>query len=71
VELAETDELYENPLHPYTKVLLSAVPIPDPEVEKERKRMIMEEDFNYSESDSSMVEVSPGHFLAKSRADLL
>lgn len=71
VELAETDELYENPLHPYTKVLLSAVPIPDPEVEKQRKRMIMEEDFNYSETDSTMVEVSPGHFLAKSRADLL
>jgi len=68
VELAETDELYENPLHPYTKVLLSAVPIPDPEVEKQRKRLIMEEGMNYSEQDSEMVEVSPGHFLAKSRA---
>jgi len=34
VEMAETNELYSNPLHPYTKVLLSAVPIPDPDVEQ-------------------------------------
>ena len=36
VELAETDELFEAPLHPYTKALLSAIPIPDPETERER-----------------------------------
>ncbi|MEM9200067.1 MAG: ATP-binding cassette domain-containing protein [Actinomycetota bacterium] len=67
VELAETEELYENPVHPYTKVLLSAVPIPDPDVEKTRTREIMEEDFDYSESDSALTEVSPGHFVASSR----
>lgn len=64
VELAPTDELYDHPLHPYTKVLLSAVPIPDPDVEKARKRQIMDPEFDYSEPTSELVEVSPGHFLA-------
>jgi oligopeptide transport system ATP-binding protein len=41
VELADTDELYENPLHPYTQSLLSAVPVPDPEVEAKRQRIII------------------------------
>lgn len=41
VELATRDELYENPLHPYTKALLSAVPIPDPVIEKKRERIIL------------------------------
>lgn len=67
VEYAETEELYENPVHPYTKVLLSAVPIPDPDVEANRVREIMEEDFDYTEADSSMTEISPGHFVATSR----
>jgi oligopeptide transport system ATP-binding protein len=41
VELAEKDELYENPLHPYTKALLSAVPVPDPKKGRARKRLIL------------------------------
>jgi len=41
VELAERDELYENPLHPYTQSLLSAVPIPDPKQERARQRVIL------------------------------
>ncbi|MFP3895384.1 MAG: ABC transporter ATP-binding protein [Anaerolineales bacterium] len=44
VELTTRDELYENPLHPYTQALLSAVPIPDPEVEDERERIILQGD---------------------------
>jgi oligopeptide transport system ATP-binding protein len=44
MEMTTRDELYFNPLHPYTKALLSAVPIPDPIVEEKRKRMILEGD---------------------------
>lgn len=44
VELAESHELNKNPLHPYTKTLLSAVPVPDPEKSRARKRIILEGD---------------------------
>ena len=44
VELADRDELYASPKHPYTKALLSAVPIPDPQIEKRRKRIILSGD---------------------------
>jgi oligopeptide transport system ATP-binding protein len=42
VELAESYELYKNPLHPYTKTLLSAVPIPDPKLTRSRQRIILD-----------------------------
>ena len=44
MELADRDELYENPLHPYTQALLSAVPIPDPRKDRARKRTILSGD---------------------------
>jgi oligopeptide/dipeptide ABC transporter ATP-binding protein len=44
VELADRDELYASPKHPYTKALLSAIPIPDPKIEKQRKRIILSGD---------------------------
>jgi oligopeptide transport system ATP-binding protein len=44
MELADSDTLYTNPKHPYTKALLSAVPVPDPKVEAQRKRVILEGD---------------------------
>ena len=37
--MATTEDLYENPLHPYTKALLSAIPIPDPKIEKTKQRI--------------------------------
>ena len=43
-ELADRDELYTKPLHPYTKALLSAIPIPDPQIEQSRQRIILEGD---------------------------
>ena len=42
VELAESDALYEEPLHPYTQALLSAIPIPDPKVEQSREQIRLE-----------------------------
>src|SRR5699024_9468426 len=44
VELADSQELYDNPLHPYTEALLSAVPIPDPDMEGKRERIILKGD---------------------------
>ncbi len=44
VELAESNELYERPLHPYTQALLSAIPIPDPKISRQRTRIILEGD---------------------------
>ena len=44
MELAESDELYEEPLHPYTQALLSAIPVANPDVEKTRERIKLEGD---------------------------
>ena len=61
VELAPTAELYANPHHPYTKALLSAIPIPDPIAERNRKCLEFDE-VNF-DRDGTMVEVAPGHFV--------
>jgi oligopeptide transport system ATP-binding protein len=65
VELADSDELFKNPLHPYTKSLLSAIPLPDPIYEKKRTRIhynpIAEHD--YSVDTPSFREITPGHFV--------
>ena len=42
VELADSDELYQHPLHPYTKALLSAIPVPDPDIERQRNQIRLE-----------------------------
>ena len=44
VELGNSKELYDNPLHPYTKTLLSAVPVPDPKISRARQRIVLEGD---------------------------
>lgn len=67
VELAESEELYSNPQHPYTKSLLSAIPIPDPKIESKKKRTLMEEQIEedkYQLLQSELIEVSDGHWVA-------
>lgn len=71
VELAETEKLFINPLHPYTRALLSAIPIPNPR--EERKRTIEVYDPNchdYSNDLPSWVEVEPGHFVLANKKEL-
>ncbi|MBW4080090.1 ABC transporter ATP-binding protein [Paenibacillus sp. S150] len=77
VELAESEELYANPIHPYTKSLLSAIPVPDPEIEANKKRIHLHDELSTpiyaaneqtNDSDFEMIEVSKGHFVAKQYA---
>ena len=65
VELASSDELFRNPMHPYTKSLLSAIPLPDPEYEKQRKRVTYEplREHDYTVNKPSLREIAPGHFV--------
>lgn len=65
VELAETDELFAHPMHPYTRALLSAIPLPDPHSEKQRTRIIYNalKDHDYSVDKPSLREILPGHFV--------
>ncbi len=66
VELASSDELFEHPLHPYTKSLLSAIPLPDPVYEKQRRRIKYEPlaAHDYSVDKPTMREIIPGHFVS-------
>ena len=65
VELATSDELFAHPMHPYTRSLLSAIPLPDPHFEKNRKRITYNPiaDHDYSVEKPTMHEVLPGHFV--------
>ena len=65
VELASSDELFAHPLHPYTKSLLSAIPLPDPISEKKRQRITYNPlvAHDYSTEQPTMREVAPGHFV--------
>ena len=65
VEMATSDELFAHPCHPYTRSLLSAIPLPDPITQKNRKRITYNPvlDHDYSQEGPSMREVYPGHFV--------
>ncbi|MCM3322623.1 ATP-binding cassette domain-containing protein [Cytobacillus kochii] len=69
VELAESEELYANPQHPYTKSLLAAIPIPDPAIERKKKRETLsaqeERREEYQLDNAELVEVTPGHWVAQ------
>ena len=72
VEVANGDDLYRNPLHPYTRALLSAIPEPNPLTERTRVRVdyVPERDHDYSKEKPTMVEVEPEHFVYCSPSEL-
>ena len=65
VEMASSDELFAHPLHPYTRSLLSAIPLPDPVYEKKRVRIKYDPlaAHDYSKQQPTMREILPGHFV--------
>ena len=71
VELAPSDELFKNPLHPYTKSLLSAIPLPDPIYEKQRVRIVYNPlaEHDYSVDKPTLREIKPGHFIQCNNAE--
>lgn len=71
VELAEAEELFLHPLHPYTKALLSAVPIPDPELEKKKELLVYDPSIHdYSVDGPVWEEILPGHFVYGNQREL-
>ncbi|MGN0424841.1 MAG: ABC transporter ATP-binding protein [Acetatifactor sp.] len=71
VEMADSDELFAHPLHPYTRSLLSAIPLPDPHYEKRRKRIVYTPalDHDYSVEGATLREVTPGHWVSCNSAE--
>lgn len=64
VELSDTEKLFANPLHPYTRALLSAIPLPDPDAEQEKILEIYDPGIHSYEKDPpKWVEIEPGHFV--------
>ena len=64
VELADTETLFEHPLHPYTRALLSAVPMPDPIGEKNKHLLVYDPScHDYTTDKPAFVEIEPGHFV--------
>jgi len=73
VELAETEKLFEHPLHPYTSSLLSAIPTPNPKVERNKIIEVYdpkESHFDYDSSPPRWVEIEPEHFVLANDREL-
>ena len=72
VELAESEELFAHPLHPYTQALLSAIPLPDPIAERQKKLLVYDPAcHHYSQTNQpSWQEILPGHFILASQEEL-
>lgn len=72
VEVAPSEELFKNPLHPYTRSLLSAIPVPDPEFERSRQRVTYNPaEHGYGPGNMpELTEIKPGHFIYASEQEL-
>ena len=71
VELAESEQLFAHPLHPYTKALLSAIPQPDPIAERNKKLLVYDPACHHYEVDKPQwTEVEPGHFILANAPEL-
>lgn len=71
VELSETEKLFAHPLHPYTRALLSAIPMPDPESEREKVLEVYDPSCHNYETDKPIwTEIEPGHFIMANQEEL-
>ena len=71
VELSDTETLFAHPLHPYTRALLSAIPLPDPESEKEKVLEVYDPSCHHYETDKPVwTEIEPGHFIMANQEEL-
>lgn len=68
LEVGPADEIYHNPIHPYTKSLLSAIPEPDPERERKRQHLIYDSSIENDGESRQMYEIRPGHFVYATEA---
>ncbi|MCQ2981341.1 MAG: ATP-binding cassette domain-containing protein [Treponemataceae bacterium] len=64
MEIAEAEELFAHPMHPYTKSLMSAIPVPDPKIEKNKKLFVYDPEMHRYENDTpELVDLGNGHFV--------
>ena len=71
VEMADTETLYAHPLHPYTRALLSAIPLPNPEAERKKKLLVYDPSVHHYETDKpSFQEIEPGHFIMANEEEM-
>ncbi|MEG1747741.1 MAG: ABC transporter ATP-binding protein, partial [Oscillospiraceae bacterium] len=71
VELAESEQLFAHPLHPYTRALLSAIPLPDPIAEKSKKLLIYDPaQHDYDKNPPQWTEIEPGHHILANTREL-
>ncbi len=70
VEMAETEELFQNPLHPYTQALLSAIPLPNPDAERQKELLVYDPSMHdYEEDGPEWCEIRPGHFVLANKKE--
>lgn len=72
VEVATSKRLFEKPLHPYTKALLSAIPLPDPKTEKNKKIVVYDGScHDYSTDKPEFIEIEPKHFVLANKKEII